>query len=277
MTYWVAAHVAGGLGNRLFQHAAAMGLAEKWGRKVVFALPHAAPTNHGAFENLFRLFPSTPVIVEEEDCLILPEPNGHVFTYTPFQPDPLGKHVVVDGWRQTDKYFPAMGVHADLEHCIPHERQQELFIKYGLTTSREKTFFVHIRIGDYAILPHHQIDIGKYLKEASKHFVPGSRWLVFSDEAKKYGDVLKASVEALGFLVQVVEEEDELEALFLMSQCWGGAIVGNSTFSWWGAYFARQRCPTKSNYKACFPTVWGAGLPPARDIIPSWGIPIANA
>ncbi len=276
MNYWVAGHIAGGLGNRLFQHAAALGLAEKWGRKAVFALPHVEPTNHGPFESLFRLFPKTPVLVEEEESLYIPEPYGYVFTYLPFQSDPIAKNIVIDGWRQTERYFPAVGVHAALEDCVSALRQKSLFEKYGLTSSRETTYFMHIRLGDYLILPHHQIDVGQYLKEASKHFAPKSRFLIFSDEASKYGATLKASAEALGFEAQVVEEEDELEALFLMSQCWGGAIVGNSTFSWWGAYFARQRCPNKQQYKACFPRVWGAGLPPARDIVPSWGIPIDN-
>lgn len=277
MTYWVAGHVTGGLGNRLFQHAAAMGLAEKWGRKAVFALPHAAPTNHGAFENLFRLFPKTPVIVEEEKCLFLPEPNGYVFTYIPFQQDPLGIHVVVDGWRQTDKYFPATGVHADLEGVITPERKQVLLQKYNMETTRDQTCFLHIRLGDYTILPHHQIDIGHYIAKASQQFPAKTRFLVFSDEAKRYKKMLEDVVRSVGHEPIVVEEEDELEALYLMSQCWGGAIVANSTFSWWGAYFARQRCPQKAHFKACFPTVWGAGLPPARDIVPSWGIPIANA
>lgn len=277
MSYWVAGHISGGLGNRLFQHAAAMGLAEKWSRPVVFALPHAEPTNHGPFENIFRLFPSIPVIVEEQESLYLAEPHESLFTYLPFQREPLGVNVVVDGYRQTEKYFPAMGVHVALEDCILQARRNELLTKYGLQSQRETTHFMHIRIGDYAILPHHQIDIGKYLKEASKQFAAKSRFLIFSDEAEKYGPTLKATAEALGFQAQVVVEDDELEALYLMSQCWGGAIVGNSTFSWWGAYFARQRCPDKTQYKACFPAVWGAGLPPARDIVPSWGIPVANA
>ena len=32
------------------------------------------------------------------------------------------------------------------------------------------------------------------------------------------------------------ESSDELESLALMSLCLGGAICGNSTFSWWGAF-----------------------------------------
>ncbi len=276
MSFWVAGHLTGGLGNRLFQHAAAMGLAEKWTRPVVFSLPHCGPREHGPMDNIFRLFPSVRVVTEEEPTLLLYEPNGHVFTYTSFQEYPIGTNVIVDGWRQTDKYFPSQGVHVALESVVSNQRQQELLEKYGLHNSREQTAMVHIRLGDYKMLPHHQIDIGNYILEASKHFSPKTRFLVFSDEAIRYKGLLEGLLEKVGHTPVVVEETDELENLFLMSQCWKGAIVGNSTFSWWGAYFARQRCRSPKEFIACYPHSWGAGLPPARDIVPSWGIRVMS-
>jgi hypothetical protein len=275
MKYWVAGHLTGGLGNRLFQHAAAMGLAEKYQHEVVFSLPNMGPTNHGPFDNIFRLFPSTRIISEEEPCISIPEGQGNVFTFTPFQENRIAANLVVDGWRQSARYFPALGVHAAFEQAIPADRQASLLQKYGLVKNRESTAFLHIRLGDYKILPHHQINIGEYCVTASKLFEPNTRFLLFSDEAKENKAMLLDFGKALGFDVSVVEETDELDSLFLMSQCWKGAIVANSTFSWWGAYFARQRCPNPSSYKACYPVVWGAGLPPARDVIPPWGIPVS--
>jgi hypothetical protein len=53
---WVSPTLASGLGNRLFQHAAATGLAAKWKRDVVFYVPHCDPTNHGPFDTIFKLF-----------------------------------------------------------------------------------------------------------------------------------------------------------------------------------------------------------------------------
>lgn len=279
MSFWVAGHLAGGLGNRLFQHASAMGLAEKWGHRCVFYLPAADPTNHGPFESLFKLFPQTPILVQEEPALMIPEPNGHVFTYSPFNPDRIGANVVIDGYRQTEKYFPALGVKAALEHAVPLSRQQELLQKYGLETQtqKESTCFLHIRLGDYKILPHHQMNLGSYLQNAANEFPNGTRFLVFSDEALEFQSTLEDFVKAVGHQPVVVTEKDELENLYLMSQCWKGAIVANSTFSWWGAYFARQRCSNPKDFKACYPTMWGSGLPLARDVIPSWGTKIASS
>ncbi len=273
MSYWVAAHITGGLGNRLFQHAAAMGLAEKWQRNLIFYLPSVEPTNHGPFDNIFKLFPDVPVVTEDQEHIMLPEPAGHVFTYSGFQDAPVARHVVVDGWRQTAMYFPLRGVHASLESVLSKERQEELRSKYKIDG---QTCFVHIRLGDYKILPHHQIDIGAYVAKASQEFPNKTKFLVFSDEAVQYKEMLENLIQVLGHEPTVVTESDELENLYLMSQCGGGAIVGNSTFSWWGAYFARQRCPDQGRFKACYPTVWGAGLPPARHVIPSWGIPVQN-
>lgn len=276
MDYWIAGHITGGLANRLFQHAAAMGLAEKYNRKIVFYLPQAAPTNHGPFENIFKLFPSIPVLTQDEPFVMIPEAPGHVFTFTPFSDNPPSSNLIVDGWRQTELYFPKQGVHVTWDGLVSKERQTALLQKYDLIAQSQSTCFLHIRLGDYKILPHHQIDIGGYIQKASSHFQPNSRFLVFSDEAQTYKTTFEVLVRSLGHQVMVVEESDEIENLFLMSHCLGGAIVGNSTFSWWGAYFARQRAKNSASFKACFPTVWGKGLPPARDVVPSWGIPIAN-
>jgi hypothetical protein len=273
MSFWVSGHISGGLGNRLFQHASAMGLAEKWGHEVVFYLPSMEPTNHGPFENLMKLFPNVRVVTEESGYITFFEPQGHVFSYVPFQNEKIGANVLIDGWRQTARYFPSRGVNANLEGVIPLERRTELLQKYGVD---DITSFVHIRLGDYKILPHHQINVGDYIKKASVHFPPGSKFLVFSDEAVQYKELLEQFVKAVGMVPLVVEETDELENLYLMSKCGGGAIVGNSTFSWWGAYFARQASKDPQAYKACYPEVWGAGLPPTRDIIPPWGIHIKN-
>ena len=264
---WIAGHLTGGLGNRLFQHAAAVGLAAKWKRDVVFYIPHCDPTNHGPFDTIFKLFPSVPTIMDGQSKF-LPEPPGHVFTYAAFPVTaPSNENYSIDGWRQTALYFPE-GVTPNFESCVPETLQGQ----YGLEreSQRRSTWFIHMRFGDYMILPHHQIDIGTYYSAAVKHITPGARVLVFSDEATKYKPMIIEFFKALNLTVEVIEGEDELETLYLMSRCWGGAIVANSTFSWWGAYFARQEAG--ESYKAVYPKVWGQGLPPANHINPPWSI-----
>jgi hypothetical protein len=270
---WVAGHLTGGLGNRLFQHAAAAGYAERYNKKLVFSLEKSGSQQHGPIENIFKLFPDIPIHIEDEHPIMLPEQHGAVFTYVPLPEIKDNTPVCIDGWRQTDKYFPSDGIKANLDGCVKPTRQEELRKEYAVTP---KTWFVHLRLGDYKILPHHQINMAAYYKPAMEKVPTDAHILVFCDEASTYNEMLIAFFQALGRTVTIVKLEDELETLWLMSQCWGGAVVANSTFSWWGAYFARQRCPTPSLYVAYYPTVWGQGLPEARDIIPSWGTPIPN-
>ena len=138
------------------------------------------------------------------------------------------------------------------------------------------TWFLHIRMGDYKILPHHQIDLASYYPEAIKHIPQGSRVLLFCDDIREYGNLFETFFAKLGVRVVSADIPDELETLYIMSQCWGGAVVANSTFSWWGAYFAKQLNPTPTLYKAIYPNKWGKGLPEAKDIVPLWGIKVAN-
>ena len=53
-----------------------------------------------------------------------------------------------------------------------------------------------------------------------------SRWLILSDDIAWCKE---------NFNLEVVDEPDELMGLALMSLCHGGAIIANSTYSWWGA------------------------------------------
>lgn len=272
---WVAGHLAGGLGNRLFQHAAAAGLAEKWNRPLVFHRARCEATGHGPLNSIFKLLPDVPHVYDGKSEM-LGEKQNHVFTYSPF-PDKdshPSKNICVDGFRQTDLYFPSKGIHVKFESALDQETMRTLLETYKLTTQEERktTWFLHMRFGDYTILPHHQIDIGAYYSKAIQLIPQDHRILVFSDEATQYKDFLLKLFTSLGRTVTIVENENEVESLYLMAYCWGGAVVANSTYSWWGAYFAKQRCP--GDYTAIYPAVWGAGLPEAKHIVPSWGTKI---
>lgn len=275
---WVAGHLTGGIGNRLFQHAAAAGLAEKWNRPLVFYLPECGPTNHGAFDNIFKLFPTVPQITNPVSVIRIPEAQGGVFTYSSFPSEPVAPFVSVDGWRQTERYFPSQGMQADFHNAISSQRRTELESQYNLSTQddRLQTWFLHIRLGDYKMLPHHQIDMASYYSQVSSHIPKGARILLFSDELDRFGVGLQTELERFGISTTPISIPDELETLYIMSLCLGGAVVANSTFSWWGAYFARRNHPSPSIYRAIYPALWGRGLPPAIDIVPSWGIRVQN-
>ena len=272
---WIAPHLTGGLGNRLFQLSAAIGLSEKWKKQTVFFLPKCGPTNHGPFDTIFRMFPTIPVVETAAEWDVLEEPKGDLYKYLAFPEKPTtSRPAIVHGFRQSPHYFPIDGIQAHLVELLAVKRWTDLQSKYALTTQEEKqkTWFLHVRLGDYLVLPHHQVNLQNYYIQCLSRIPSGSRILFFSDEPDRVKEIFQHVVQALGHSFQAVGESDELESLCLMSQCWGGSITANSTFSWWGAYFARMYCPSPSTFVAFYPSVWGAGLPIPKDIVPSWGV-----
>jgi hypothetical protein len=52
--------------------------------------------------------------------------------------------------------------------------------------------------------------------------------------------------------IQYIDEPDELKTLYMMSQCEGGAVIANSTFSSWGAFLG----PYTSSAPVIYPSKW---------------------
>ena len=261
---WVAPHLTGGLGNRLFQFAAAAGLAEKWNRELVFFLPRCDKTGHGSFNNIFNLCPHVRIQETDVEWETLLETHSLMYKYVPFQENPSKGNVVIQGYRQTDKYFPSKGIHLDFEDALGKERIAMLCLE-----NPEKTWFLHVRLGDYKILPHHQVDLRKYYVSCIQQIPKGSILMFFSDEPDLCAEAFRGLCSQLGLPFTICSTNDEVETLYQMSQCKGGAITANSTFSWWGAYLAHQGC--SPDFKAFYPTVWGQRMPPPIDVVPSWG------
>jgi hypothetical protein len=69
------------------------------------------------------------------------------------------------------------------------------------------------------------------------------RWLVFSDDPEW------CKQQACFAGAQILDEPDELLSLELMSRCKGGAVISNSSFSWWGAILANAE-------RVVYPDLW---------------------
>lgn len=106
------------------------------------------------------------------------------------------------------------------------------------------TVFMHIRRGDFVEKSqiHHLQDV-HYYYAAYKHLnktlqgIP-PKLLVVSDDIAwcKQQDWLQKIPN-----VSFYENENELDTLAQMASCGGGAIIANSTFSWWGAILSQTK------------------------------------
>jgi hypothetical protein len=274
METWVAGHLTGGIGNRLFQFSAALGVAEKYGMPCVFNDALISNNDHGPKDTIVKLYPTIPRIDSKQHTTKLIEPMSECFRYIPFPEEKPGDRLVVEGYRQTAKYFPKnlQLLRPTWEALLSPSAQAEFEKKYELSTviDRFKTTFLHIRLGDYKILPHHQIQIVPYYETCLNQIAKGNKILLFSDEPELCEKWFAEQCEKRNLSYKIVKET-EIPSLYLMSRCWGGAIVANSTFSWWGAFFAKLSLPEDRPYRAFYPNIWGQGLPPAFEVVPSWG------
>ena len=126
-----------------------------------------------------------------------------------------------------------------------HEHEIRSLILEGLSTISlnsefETSAFLHIRRGDYLAISYiHPICSLEYYKEALKHLSGKvSTVYVLSDDIEwvKEQPCWKEWSDEFGLHFEIYENQDELQTLKFMSQCKGGAICANSTFSWWGAF-----------------------------------------
>lgn len=266
----MAANLSGGLGNRLFQFAAALGAAERWGREAVFFLPRMEKSQHGSFKTILKLFPSVRIVNTAPEWTEIKEFEREFYTYLPLPTTPPDGSVLLRGWRQSHKYFPSAGIHLNWEAALGTETMLRIQREARLETEedRKQTIFLHVRLGDYLKLPHHQQQLLSYYETVLSTYVkPGQRILLFSDEPDRCRETFTELARTYSLRIEVAKVRSDVESLYEMSLCLGGAITANSTFSWWGAYLAHQRHPIWATY----PSKWGQGQPLPQDLFPEWG------
>ena len=263
--YWVAPRLTDGLGNRLFQYACAVNYAFQEKKRCVFFLPRSMKTDHGDFNSIFKMFPKTEIVETESSWEEIKEKCEHYgYDEVKFNID---NNLVIQGYRQNLEYFESIELKPNFLHAIGVNRLEELNKLY--LSEKEKLFFIHIRLGDYKFLAHHQMDIQKYYNEAIKHIPSDTKIMLFSDEIELCGTLFKNILESNNFNVTLSDITDEVETLYLMSQCAKGCITANSTFSYWGAYFLHQNY---GNAICVYPKKFGKGLPEPKNLFPSYAI-----
>jgi hypothetical protein len=268
---WISSKLQSGLGNRLFQLAAAHTLAEQWGVPLVFAMPYCSPSEHGDFDTIFKLFPDIPKLWKAEPLMAIDQDG--CFTVSPLPTVAPADTVILRGmWQDaicvSDTFKPSWSAVVDKDRLLE---------RWSLKTDeqRTKTAFLHVRLGDYKILPHHQVNLLTYFASAMVSFPADTRFLIFSDTME---DARLLPVFTENDRCVFVQEDSELNTLYLMSLCAAGGITANSTFSWWGAFFGRQNTNT-SLYRACMPSPWMVTCSePTEPIYPVWAtvIPCKN-
>lgn len=201
----------GRLGNNMFQIAAAIGYAHKYGTGW------SAPAGYHHRE-IYRFFkPNTCRIHPKKMKLYdVATDEGWGYAPIPFHEGSLR----IRGFFQSYKYFEGY--------------EEEVRNAFKLNIQPTGYVSVHIRLGDYL---EHKNDFppinNDYLQAAFKKFPLGQKFLVFSDDLKWCRENMT------GFQFEFSPGYNEFHDLSLMASC-EHHIIANSTFSWWGAYLGHN-------------------------------------
>ena len=222
----ITTHFKGGLGNQMFQTAAAYSLALDNNDECAFFMgnPDTAQC-HGARHykaNVFKKLKELP-----EDLVLKPNYPEVRYIEPRFNYDsiPYRDGMVLQGYFQSEKYFA-------------HHRKEilELFdyepqIKYEFKNSVS----LHIRRGDYlepflaAFLPPLPMDYYTRALYNLSNKAKIDHILIFSDDLRWCKDNFRDS------RIIFIEGQTDYEDMYTMTKC-SHNIIANSSFSWWGAY-----------------------------------------
>ena len=249
--------IDGGIGNQLFQIASAYGIAKRAGMEMAVIAYDCRSTHiqnpYYYFQTILKHVPHT-----YHNRLVIPqtfqEPDQACWSYIPDIVETTGareRPTLLKGYFQHLSYFRefqddihAMFLRQDILNGLTKKFDSDS------NKSLDKSYFLHIRRGDYVNNHRYWIDSDKYYRAAIDHILaqdPKAHFYIFSNDieyCKQYhvlGNLNKTCVEHLG----------EVESLYLMSLCQRGGICANSTYSWWGAYLNNR--PDKT---VIFPKRW---------------------
>lgn len=273
---YISCVIMGGLGNQLFQIFTVLGFSLKHDSNPVF--PYSEKTHLGLQRNTYW-----HTFLKDLHCYTTNHPQCKLsnlmlqdfhqckeqsFRHKDISPT-LSVALMLNGYYQSYLYFK------DVEQAIFQKirlKQQQDVVRSQYATlldhSGKKVICMHFRLGDYVHIQHcHPLMDVYYYSKALKH--------IFSKEDSSNCVVLyfcqKVDIQMVSILTTLLQADyqdldfvradnvqSDWEEMLLMSCC-DHYTIGNSTFSWWGAYF-NQTSP--DNKIICYPSKWfGPGIP----------------
>jgi len=250
----------GGLGNQMFQYAAARRLALAHGVPLVLDLDwfHHTPASntprtYELAQYAIEARPTTPA--ESRWCALH---RGRIVRRLPFLPRRwhhhretgfafdaavlnLPAHTYLDGYWQSFRYFESVAerIRADLRLRAPLG-EAAAALATCIRATPQPSVAVHVRRGDYVTHPAaasmHGLCGLDYYERALRRMsavIENPTFFVFSDDIAW----AKASMTFPGpvCFVEYDSARRDVEDLHLMALC-AHHIIANSSFSWWGAW-----------------------------------------
>jgi hypothetical protein len=237
--------VQGGLGNQLFQIISALGFCYKFNKNLILSKNNIMENTHENKEktinNIKTIFPDINIVdnLDIKNYQVYREENTSTFSYININID-LNKNVALEGYFINEKYFSESFLEL-FKYNIPLSTNT---LKYNeITNNFTHTYFIHIRLGDYVNSIFYNINLQEYyiycinkIKEQDNL----SKFIICTNE---YGINLNKYINNFPTDTEYIIQDsnnDALDTLYIMSSCKGG-IASNSTLSWIGLYFQKNR------------------------------------
>jgi hypothetical protein len=286
----VVVRLVGGLGNQLFQYAAARAIAARNNAELKFDLswfqtasartyalrPFAIKARQLQVDPLKQVSKPLSLYYRISHRLVrqksLKKYGLPFFAEQHFHFDPkflsVCAPVYLDGYFQSERYFSdcANLIRDELKiTTIPSKKAQEILEMIGSL----EAVCVHVRRGDYIANAtthafHGTCSLGYYREGflAAANGMKNPTAFVFSDDPIWVKENLKLDVPCV--LVDIHGPEQAHEDLRLMAAC-RNFVIANSSFSWWAAWLGNH-----SNKRVIAPKHWFASATnDTRDLLPA--------
>ena len=266
----VVIRLVGGLGNQMFQHAAALGLAARQGRALkmevsafeacesrpyqldCLKVPQDLYTGAPLFQPGSRSVAARVIRRIKRDVFKASAFRKGVYCEPHFHFDPAffqlsGAEILLNGYFQSPRYFESV---AQLlrERFQPVAPLSATAADWAAKIAASPcSVSLHVRRGDYLQAPHaalhDALDRGYYDRAVNLvQRLAGERveFFLFSDEPDFIAD---AFADLPGAHVVRSDPSTSWEDMFLMARCRHN-IIANSSYSWWGAWLnpAEDKC-----------------------------------
>jgi|TARA_B110000037_G_C17096062_1_gene496015 hypothetical protein len=262
----------GGLGNQIFQYAAAYSLAIKNQDVLKIDLNNQSTSSYGLELMNFNI---RAQIASSEEVKSLRSPYGAFSSikriinqkvlkryFHDWHPEimTLTGDIYLDGYFQSNLYFSKVRDQLFKEITLNRRLLNNCLDICNLINSEQCPVSVHLRRGDYVnnsrnkVL--HDICTPEYFYAAIKQIesdFTGVTLCIFSDDVEWVKKNYAWKLNTIFISDKLGKNRDSLSAseeLFLMSNCHHN-IISNSTFSWWGAYLNQNK-----KKKVIAPNLW---------------------
>ena len=247
----IIAQIKAGLGNQLFQYAAAKQLAEKLGAQLKLDADFFDNNMDGVTQRNFelnKLAISAPLASKEEIKRVKKKTWKNIFHISTIREQhyPLihlllrrNNDYYVKGYWQSERYF------ADISSTIRNEfrfvkpLQDEYFIQIQQKIRETDSVSLHFRRRDYVTNAKVNACFGtcpiEYYQKAVKTIsssIPNPHLFIFSDDIAWVKDNFRTC-----FPVIFIDQKDEMiHSDFRLMQLCRHNIIANSSYSWWAAW-----------------------------------------